>query len=593
MVTRGKHKNREVGLPSKRVGSEGNPKKYDAMFPVLIGISKRGVLAQQVESTKSSSASSRPSAKSIYNQRKQYAQTLSTVNNGFHHRVEHLITCQLNNRLRNVQDCLKHLTVLDAEGKVWGQEMILQVQNAELVLTDLESRDSLESIPLQNIESCHSVMGSQPYNSIFVVTVQNHGNTSILLFQSDEHPANILERNLEKALTQGKEVQQNKDDFRNKLQNTLTLQNEFNERSPSPQTIQSIDSPKLERPERQTPQGTPISQRRFEPGPTVYQAPPILNQMADIDRDIEVLNHVLADIEMFVEKLSQEKKKKKGKSTISESHFIDCFQKIKYGFNIMAKVQNHMSQPTAPELVHILMDILPTILSKCPRKDTANNVLSPFLTQRAILLLSSCVTDKERKLWESLGDSWIRTREDWPNGKDVPPYVPTFSDGWFPPSTPSSNGQLEVQQSSKTPPMNRNSQPDQMKVAYDFEARNERELSVKTGDSVKVLDQTRQWWMVENIQGQRGFVPNNILESANNNKQVQIKEVNLQESSTPEEVTKWLKDKGFSRITVKCLGVLRGNQLLDLTQEDLKAVCPEECARVYSELNGVRASLGI
>ncbi|KAM3935974.1 epidermal growth factor receptor kinase substrate 8-like protein 3 isoform 1-T1 [Leptodactylus fuscus] len=490
-----------------------------------------GVLAQQVESTKSSSASSRPSAKSIYNQRKQYAQTLSTVNSGFHHRVEHLITCQLNNRLRNVQDCLKHLTVLDAEGKVWGQEMILQ--------------------------------------------------------------ANILERNLEKALTQGKEVQQNKDDFRNKLQNTLTLQNEFNERSPSPQTIQSIDSPKLERPERQTPQGTPISQRRFEPGPTVYQAPPILNQMADIDRDIEVLNHVLADIEMFVEKLSQEKKKKKGKSTISESHFIDCFQKIKYGFNIMAKVQNHMSQPTAPELVHILMDILPTILSKCPRKDTANNVLSPFLTQRAILLLSSCVTDKERKLWESLGDSWIRTREDWPNGKDVPPYVPTFSDGWFPPSTPSSNGQLEVQQSSKTPPMNRNSQPDQMKVAYDFEARNERELSVKTGDSVKVLDQTRQWWMVENIQGQRGFVPNNILESANNNKQVQIKEVNLQESSTPEEVTKWLKDKGFSRITVKCLGVLRGNQLLDLTQEDLKAVCPEECARVYSELNGVRASLGI
>ncbi|XP_071993494.1 epidermal growth factor receptor kinase substrate 8-like protein 3 isoform X1 [Engystomops pustulosus] len=554
-----------------------------------------GVLAQQLESTKPSIASSRPSAKAIYNQRKQYVQTLSKADGSFFHRVEHLLSCELDDRLRNVQDCVKQLHKLDAEGRVWGQEMILQVQNGELVLTDLESRDRLEGMPLQSIESCCSVMGSHPiYNSLFVVTILNKENTTILLFQSDEHPASTLQRNLEKYLSQSKEAQQNKDIIRTKVPVTVA-QNEVIERSYSPQPVLSMDSPLLGRQTPgQTPQGTPVSQRRYDPGPSINKPTPLPNQKINTDRDIEILNRVLADIEIFVERLYPEKKKKKEKSSIPESEFIDCFKKIKYGFNLVGKVQHQMSQPTAPELVHILMDILPKILSKCPGKNTASSALPPFLTQRAIMLLSSCVTDKEMKLWESLGDSWRTTREDWPDGKNFPTYIPTFSDGWMPPEATSSNGQpeiVQIQQSRKTPPANRHFQPVEMKVAYDFEARNERELSVKTGDSVKVLDQSRQWWMVENLQGQRGFVPNNVLE--NTVKQVRMQEVTLQQSSTPEEVTRWLQDKGFSRITVKCLGILRGDQLLDLSYDDLKAVCPEEGGRVYSLLKEVASSLGI
>ncbi|XP_075709773.1 epidermal growth factor receptor kinase substrate 8-like protein 3 isoform X6 [Rhinoderma darwinii] len=483
-----------------------------------------GVLAQHVESTKPNNFGSRPSAKSIYNQRKEYAQSLSKADCSFYHRVEHLLTCDLDNSLRNVQDCLKRLCLLNAEGKVWGQEMILQVQNEELILTDLESRESLESIQLQNIENCRSVMGSHPYNSLFVVTIQNQENTSILLFQSEEHPANTLQINMEKALSQWKEVQKNKANVRYKPQNIL-IQNEFNERSHSPQPILSLDIPESGSLWTQTPEDSPISQRRFDHGPLIFHPPSIPIKKEDTGRDI--------------------------------------------------------------------------ILSKCQVKNIASSVLSPFLTQRAILLLSSCVTDKERKLWQSLGDPWLSTREDWPNGKNVPRYIPTFSDGWNPPEITSSNYQPEmlfdeqIQQSSKTPPTNRHFQPLQMKVAYDFEARNERELSVKKGDRVKVLDQSRQWWMVENAQEQRGFVPNNIMEGTNTERQVRIRAVTLQQSSTPEEVTEWLQDKGFSRITVRCLGVLRGDQLLDLSRDDLKAVCPEEGGRVYSRLNEIRASVGI
>uniref|UniRef100_A0A3B4GQD3 Epidermal growth factor receptor kinase substrate 8-like protein 1 n=1 Tax=Pundamilia nyererei TaxID=303518 RepID=A0A3B4GQD3_9CICH len=53
--------------------------------------------------------------------------------------------------------------------------------------------------------------------------------------------------------------------------------------------------------------------------------------------------------------------------------------------------------------------------------------------------------------------------------------------------------------------------------------------------------------------------------------------------SPQEEVAEWLRGKGFSK-TVSCLGVLTGAQLFSLNKEELKAVIPEEGARVYSQL---------
>ncbi|XP_068125631.1 epidermal growth factor receptor kinase substrate 8-like protein 3 isoform X2 [Hyperolius riggenbachi] len=590
-----------------------------------------GVLEQHGELSISRNVSSRPSAKSIYEQRKQYAQSLSSVNSSFNHRVEHLLTCDLGNDLRRIEDCLKHLQLLHAEGKVWGQDLILQIQNGDLLLTDMESRDNLENIALQNVASCRPEMGQRNYNSLLILTVENQRKTSVMLFQCEEQPATIVHRNLDKALRQFKEHQNQKDSIRNKLQ-SIMIQNDIPERSPSPLTSVGRESPVLSRMSRETPQDSPVSQRRFEPGTVTFQPPPDNNSKAEIARDIEVLNHVLSDIEKFVGNLDSSKKKKKGKA-ISESDFLDCLQKIKYAFNLLAKVQEHMSKPSATDLVHMLLNILPKILAKCPRKDMPSSVLSPFLTQKALLLMSACVTDKERKLWESLGEAWLRTRADWPNAKTVPAYVPVFSDGWVPPDIatvngqpqvqqnlqnshdqrsdrPSSsapefqdrwippertppNGQTPVQQSVQTPPLQRHFQPEHMTVLSDFEARNERELSVRKGDRVTVLDQSRQWWMVENAQQQRGFVPNNILESTDNKQVFQRPSSSLQPNSSPQEVTSWLQNRGFSRITVKCLGVLNGFQLLELSREDLKSVCPEEGGRVFTQLNEVRSSLGM
>uniref|UniRef100_A0A8C5F480 Eps8 like 1b n=1 Tax=Gadus morhua TaxID=8049 RepID=A0A8C5F480_GADMO len=60
--------------------------------------------------------------------------------------------------------------------------------------------------------------------------------------------------------------------------------------------------------------------------------------------------------------------------------------------------------------------------------------------------------------------------------------------------------------------------------------------------------------------------------------------------SPPDEVASWLRGKGFTE-AAQCLGVLTGAQLFSLNKEELRAVLPEEGARVYSQLEVQRALL--
>ncbi|KAM4701306.1 epidermal growth factor receptor kinase substrate 8-like protein 3 isoform 2-T4 [Discoglossus pictus] len=447
-------------------------------------------------------------------------------------------------------------------------------------------RLSLEKISLNDVEHCRSILGGNTYNSLLTITVQKQRQSSIFLFQCNEQPADVMHGNLEKALKHFKGDQENKGNLRNNLENVLS-QNYNGGRNHSPQPSLGWESPMSDRRSRID---SPIQQRRFdsEPPPTFQPAPPPgsqAKQISETDRDIEVLNHVLGDIELFIGKLNADKRNKKGK--MPEEECIECLQKIKYSFNLMGKLRNELQNPSAADLVHIVMATLPKVLSSCPKKNISLSVVSPFLTQKALLLLNACVNENERRLWESLGDSWMRTRADWPNGKNIPPYIPTFSDGWMPPQVTSSADSPVIPRDERSPPPNRQSQTLLLRVLHDFEARNNRELSVKKGETVEVLDQSRQWWMVQNVQGQRGFIPNNILET-NEDGEVPVRTPNLQPSSRPEEVTAWLQEKGFSNITVRCLGILRGAQLLELSREDLRAVCPEEGSRVYSQLHSVR-----
>ncbi|MBZ3871255.1 Epidermal growth factor receptor kinase substrate 8-like protein 1 [Sciurus carolinensis] len=70
-------------------------------------------------------------------------------------------------------------------------------------------------------------------------------------------------------------------------------------------------------------------------------------------------------------------------------------------------------------------------------------------------------------------------------------------------------------------------------------------------------------------------------------------EPQLSPHSDAGKVRAWLQAKGFSPGTVNALGVLSGAQLFSLQKEELRAVSPEEGARVYSQLTVQRALLEV
>lgn len=55
--------------------------------------------------------------------------------------LQHLFTCDLDGReVRDVNDCVERLKLLDGMGRVWGQDMVLEVRDGNLLLTDIETK---------------------------------------------------------------------------------------------------------------------------------------------------------------------------------------------------------------------------------------------------------------------------------------------------------------------------------------------------------------------------------------------------------------------------------------------------------------------
>uniref|UniRef100_A0A3P8TEH9 PTB domain-containing protein n=1 Tax=Amphiprion percula TaxID=161767 RepID=A0A3P8TEH9_AMPPE len=103
-----------------------------------------------------------------------------TVSSG----TDHLFTCELDGReMRNIRDCVERLKLLEEMGRVWGQNMLLEVRDANLLLTDIESKEELDSLALSDIQDLQAVLDAGVFNSLLTVSVQQrrkHTTTDIL-----------------------------------------------------------------------------------------------------------------------------------------------------------------------------------------------------------------------------------------------------------------------------------------------------------------------------------------------------------------------------------------------------------------------------
>ncbi|XP_017679438.1 PREDICTED: epidermal growth factor receptor kinase substrate 8 isoform X2 [Lepidothrix coronata] len=545
------------------------PGGYGSYFPQMNGYGSPTFAQAEREQN------SRTSAKALYEQRKNYARdSASSISETSQYHVEHLTTFVLDRKeaMITVDDGIRKLKLLDAKGKVWTQDMILQVDDKAVSLVDLESKNELENFPLSTIQHCQAVMNACNYNSILALVCKEptQNKPDLHLFQCDEIKASFIHEDIESAISDSKSGKQKK-----RLE-TLRMISKADSAIPPPPrapapvppgTITQVDV----RSRVAAWSAWAAEQGDFEKHRQYHEQEETAEMMAArIDRDVQILNHILDDIEYFVTKLqkaaeafaelSKRKKTKKSKKkgpgegvlTLRAKppppdEFVDCFQKFKHGFNLLAKLKFHIQNPSAADLVHFLFTPLQMVVQTTGGPELAGTVLSPLLTKDTIDFLRYTVTSEEGQLWMSLGDTWTKARADWPKDHFIPPYVPRFRNGWEPPllnfmgapkeqelnhlaesvaNVAEQQRKQEMKRMSTEPPgvpdyppsdgnyeaHNKAQSKKYAKCKYEFVARNNSELSVTKEEIVEILDDRKQWWKVQNRSGSTGFVPNNILD---------------------------------------------------------------------------------
>jgi len=290
-----------------------------------------------------------------------------------------------------------------------------------------------------------------------------------------------------------------------------------------------------------------------------------------IQKDTILLNYCIDDIETKCRNLRESRGQvSAGVVTAMEeyqaSDFIYVFQKVKLAFNLLGRLNPHIREPNAADLIHHLFPPLAFLMDACLDlfdEDVQREVASPFMTQAAITLLQHCLSSREIKIWEACGDYWRLPFQQLASAPRTP-YKPVFLDGWSPgyisfmeenqagPSSaaggamaPPARPPAPIQNKSDTEsdygsdgsvynvgkyqgtgsrsPGSKGQEEwrDALMakgatialVTYTREGHNQRELNVMKGDYLEVLNNEKKWWKARNFDSEVGFVPYTILKT--------------------------------------------------------------------------------
>uniref|UniRef100_A0A3Q1I4L0 Epidermal growth factor receptor kinase substrate 8-like protein 2 n=1 Tax=Anabas testudineus TaxID=64144 RepID=A0A3Q1I4L0_ANATE len=486
----------------------------------------------------------RMSAKALYEQRKKYSNSNYIMHETSQYHVEHLSTFIMDKTesIVTVDDAIKKFVLLDSKDKIWTQEMLLQVTDKAVRLLDCDTQEELENFPLPTIHMCQTVLNQTRYPSVLLLVCQDkeQHKPDIHFFHCDEVEAEMVHADVDSA------IGDNKHGKKMRLQTLKVNQEKMKHQR---ETILPPSPSKGSAPAPKGRVAATNTQDRRASGQSDTESHEKLAQR--IEKDVQILNCALDDIEIFVARLQKaaeafsqlnqrnksKKNKKKGPAegmlTLrakppSEAEFIDSLQKLKLALNLLAKLKKHIQNPSASELVHFLFGPLELVRS-CGSPELARSVISPHLSKDAVEFLQGHLTPKEMTIFELLGDGWTKPRADWPRDKCAPPYYPKFRNGWEPPAELFRTAPWETE--GPTGPLgsptrkpyqtlkciNRSyngTLPSRKyaKIRYHFVARNANELSVLQDEILEVIEDDKQWWKLRNRSGQAGYVPFNILD---------------------------------------------------------------------------------
>ncbi|KAK1887203.1 Epidermal growth factor receptor kinase substrate 8-like protein 2 [Dissostichus eleginoides] len=462
-------------------------------------------------------------------QRKKYSNSNYIMQETSQYHVEHLSTFIMDKTesIVTVDDAVKKLDFLDSKDKIWTQEMLLQVTDKAVRLLDCDTQEELENFPLPTIHMSQAVLNQTRYPSVLLLVCQD----------KEQHKPDIHFFHCDEVRVNQEKMKRHRE------------------------TILPPSAPKGPSPAAKGRVAASNTQDQGASGQNDVESHEKLAQR--IEKDVQILNCSLDDIEIFVARLQKakdafsqlnhrnksKKNKKKGPAegmlTLrakppSEAEVIDSLQKLKLALNLLAKLKKHIQNPSASELVHFLFGPLELVLQSYGSPELARSVISPHLSKETVDFLRGHLTPKEMTLFELMGDGWTKPRAEWPRDQCAPPYHPRFRNGWEPPAdyfrmapweTEGLGGQLG---SPTSPDYKKHSAEDyygthssnssngsyngmpptrkHAKIHYHFVARNANELSVLQDEILEVIEDNKQWWKLRNRSGQAGYVPANILE---------------------------------------------------------------------------------
>ncbi|MGH0164772.1 UNVERIFIED_CONTAM: hypothetical protein FKN15_053301 [Acipenser sinensis] len=390
--------------------------------------------------------------------------------------VEHLSTFMMDKSesITTVDDAIKKLILLDSRQKIWAQEMLLQVTDTAIRLLDCETQEELENFPLPTVHLCQTVLNQTSYSSVLLLMCQEDSEQhkpDIHFFHCDEVEAEMVHADIDSAIGDSKHGKKMRPQ-------TLKVNQEkmkhHRESIIPPGTSHAPPSGNVKgRAAALMSSSAKDLERRGSGAQEHEESYEVLAQR--IEKDVQILNCSLDDIEIFVARLQKateafsqlnqrkrnKKNKKKGPAegmlTLrakppSQAEFTDSLQKIKLAFNLLAKLKKHIQNPSAAELVHFLFGPLELVLQSSGGPELPRSILSPLLSKDAVDFLRGHLSPKEMSVYELLGDAWTRSRAEWPRDQIVPHYYPKFRNGWEAPLENFHNVPWELDGGQQTSP---------------------------------------------------------------------------------------------------------------------------------------------
>ncbi|XP_023339867.1 epidermal growth factor receptor kinase substrate 8 isoform X1 [Eurytemora carolleeae] len=318
-------------------------------------------------------------------------------------------------------------------------EAVMFQQDEEIILYDPTEEKSITSIFIRDIrDPVAYVRKGSPngFSSVVVFRIAGSGhfnfNSIFIAIQClNDEPQDVVERLIELCgLEKG---------GRQRRMSDVSVSSFASVHRRSASAVSNYSQPEAEQRKPPLPIKSPtISQNLARTESFGLDRPSFLYDHSDdpVQKDTILLNYCTDDIEKLCRELRNSRDDVPGARVIDSfraTEFTSVFQKIKLAFNLLGRLNPHLKDPNASDIVYFLFPPLAFLMdagNDLFDDDLQKDVISPLLTSTAVSFLRQCLNSRQRSIWEACGPAWTTPRNEY-DGSTVP-YRPLFSDGWSP-----------------------------------------------------------------------------------------------------------------------------------------------------------------